>query len=108
MKQVAQIRMEKNDLLLEVDLSDLQPLIEEANRNMDLYKDEIAVIHEKMPKFDYTYFCFYAYSTYRLLEATFQFDTAEVGHFRLIAPDSFYYAFYGMIETLHAQQTANA
>ncbi|MGO4889815.1 hypothetical protein ACJ2A9_18875 [Anaerobacillus sp. MEB173] len=100
---MANIRIEKNDLILEADLADLQVIIEEATNNLDKYKEEIAVIYEKMPKFDYKYFCFYAYSTYRLLETALNFDTDKVGHFRLIAPDEFFYAFYGMIATLHEQ-----
>ncbi|OZU89483.1 hypothetical protein CIL03_07170 [Virgibacillus indicus] len=105
---MANIRMENKDLILEVDLSDLQIFVDEATMNFGKYKNEIAVIYEKMPKFDYKYFCFYAYSTYRLLEAAMDFDTAEVGHFRLEAPEEFYYAFYGMIQTLHTQGMAQA
>ncbi|MTW88372.1 hypothetical protein F3157_22625 [Virgibacillus dakarensis] len=101
---MATIRMEnERDMVLEADLPDLQILIDEATRNFDHYKDEIAIIYEKMPKFDYKYFCFYAYSTYRLLETAMDFDTSDVGHFRLDAPNEFYYAFYGMIATLHTQ-----
>jgi hypothetical protein len=98
---MATIRIEKNDLILEAGLDDLKVIIDEATTNIELYKEEIAVIYEKMPKFDYKYFCFYAYSTYRLLENSLKFNTDDVGHFRLIAPDSFYYAFYRMIVTLH-------
>jgi hypothetical protein len=98
---MATIRIEKNDLILEAGLDDLKVIIDEATTNIEFYKEEIAVIYEKMPKFDYKYFCFYAYSTYRLLENSLKFNTDDVGHFRLIAPDSFYYAFYGMIATLH-------
>ncbi|MCH1623988.1 hypothetical protein [Fredinandcohnia quinoae] len=100
---MASARIEKNELILEVDLPDLQVILNEAITNIDLYKDEIAVIYEKMPKFDYKYFCFYAYSTYRLLENALDFNTDDVGHFRLIAPESFYFAFFGMIATLHAE-----
>ncbi len=100
---MANIRIEKNDLILEAGLEDLQTIINEATANIDLYKEEIAVIYEKMPKFDYKYFCFYAYSTYRLLENSLKFNTDEVGHFRLIAPESFFFAFYGMIASLHTQ-----
>jgi hypothetical protein len=100
---MATIRIEKNDLILEAGLEDLKVIIDEAIANIDLYREEIAVIYEKMPKFDYKYFCFYAYSTYRLLENSLKFNTDEVGHFRLIAPESFYYAFFGMISTLHTK-----
>lgn len=104
---MAKIRIENNDLILEADLSDLKVIIDEATKNIDLYKEEIAVIYEKMPIFKYKYFCFYAYATYRLLENSLKFNTDDVGHFRLIAPDSFYYAFYGMIATLHTKYNAN-
>jgi hypothetical protein len=104
---MATIRIEKNDLILEADLEDLKVIIDEATANINLYKEEIAVIYEKMPKFDYKYFCFYAYATYRLLENSLKFNTDDVGHFRLIAPEPFYYAFYGMIATLHTQHNLN-
>lgn len=104
---MANIRIEKNDLILEASLDDLRVIIDEATANFNLYKEEIAVIYEKMPKFEYKYFCFYAYSTYRLLENSLNFNTDEVGHFRLIAPESFYYAFYGMIATLHTHHNVN-
>lgn len=101
---MATIRTEnERDLVVEADLSDLQAFIDEAERNLDDYKDEIAVIHDKMPKFEYIYFCSYAYSTYRLLEVTFDFDTSEVVHIRVSAPNELFYAFYGMIATLHKQ-----
>lgn len=104
---MANIRIEKNDLIVEADLSDLKTIIDEATKNIDLYKDEIAVIYEKMPIFKYKHFCFYAYATYRLLENSLKFSADKVGHFRLIAPDSFYYAFYGMIATLHIKYNVN-
>lgn len=105
---MANIRVEKNELILEADLNDLQVIIEEATKNLDKYKEEIAVIYDKMPKFDYKYFCFYAYSTYRLIEAALNFNTDDYGHFRLIAPESFYFAFYGMIATLYEQTKTKA
>ncbi|MFC4558503.1 hypothetical protein ACFO3D_09795 [Virgibacillus kekensis] len=101
---MATIRMENTrDLVVEADLSDLQSFTNEAVKNFDIYKDEIAMIYEKMPKFEYKYFYFYAYSTYRLLEATMNFDSSDVGHIRVSAPDEFFYAFYGMIAALHTQ-----
>src|SRR5690242_7436589 len=93
--------IEKNELILEADLLDIEVIIEEALKNIDQYKEEIAVIHEKMPKFEYKYFCFYAYQTYHLLEKALNFSCDEVGHFRLIAPEPFYYAFFGVISTLY-------
>ncbi|HJV44721.1 MAG TPA: hypothetical protein VJ824_03245 [Bacillota bacterium] len=98
---MATIRIEKNELLLETSLDDIQTIVEEAVKNIDLYKEEITVIYEKMPKFDYKYFCFYAYSTYHLLEKALNFSCDEVGHFRLIAPEPFYYSFFGVIATLY-------
>lgn len=101
---IAKIRTEnEKDLVVEAVLSDLQAFVDEVVKNFDRYKEEIVVIYEKMPKFDYKYFCFYAYATYRLLEATMDFDTSEVGHIRVEAPDEFFYAFYGMIAALHTQ-----
>ncbi|WP_164670583.1 hypothetical protein [Virgibacillus doumboii] len=104
---MATIRPEnEKDIVVEADMSDLQAFVDEAVKNFDKYKDEIAVIYEKMPKFDYKYFCFYAYATYRLLEATLDFDTSKVGHIRVEAPDEFFYAFYGMIAALHTKGLA--
>lgn len=98
---MATIRIEKNELLLEADLEDIETIVKEAVANIDQYKEEIAVIYDKMPKFEYKHFCFYAYSTYHLLEEALNFSCAEVGHFRLVAPEPFYYAFFGMISTLY-------
>lgn len=98
---MANVRIEKNELLLEAGLEDIETIVQEAVKNIDQYKDEIAVIYDKMPKFEYKYFCFYAYSTYRLLEKALHFSCNEVGHFRLVAPEPFYYAFFGMISTLY-------
>ncbi len=100
---MATVRIENNELILEAGLDDIQAIVDEAVKNLTRYKDEIAVMYEKMPKFDYKYFCFYAYATYQLLENALGFRCDEVGHFRLIAPESFYYAFYGVIAALHTQ-----
>lgn len=98
---MANVRIEKNELLLEVGIEDIETIVKEAINNIDQYKEEIAVIYDKMPKFEYKYFCFYAYSTYRLLEKALNFSCDEVGHFRLVAPEPFYYAFFGVISTLY-------
>src|SRR5699024_11530058 len=92
---------EKNYIVVELDLSDLQALIDEATRNIDDYKDEIAMIYDKMPQFDYIYFCFYAYSTYLLLEATFNIDIDIVGLIRVDVSVEFFYAFFGMFNIFH-------
>ncbi|MGC5325921.1 hypothetical protein [Brevibacillus sp. SYSU BS000544] len=104
---MATISIKNNDLIVEATIDDIQTIIAEAVQNLDQYKQEIAVIYEKMPKFDYKHFCFYAYETYRLLENSLKFSCDAVGHFRLIAPESFFYAFYGVIATLHEQIEKN-
>jgi hypothetical protein len=98
---MANTRIEKNELLLEANLEDIEAIVKEAVQNIEQYKEEIAVIYDKMPKFEYKYFCFYAYSTYHLLEKALNFSCDEVGHFRLIAEEQFYYAFFGVISTLY-------
>lgn len=104
---MATARMEGKDLIVEADISDIEAIAAEAVKNFDQYKDEIAMIYDKMPKFDYKYFCFYAYATYTLLENALKFSSAEAGHFRLKAPDEFYYMFFGMITTLHKKIEAS-
>ncbi len=104
--KMANVHIENNELLLEASLEDIEAIVKEAVKNIDQYKDEISVIYDKMPKFEYTYFCFYAYSTYRLLEKALHFSCEEVGHFRLTAPEEFYYAFFGVISTLYHEHCA--
>ncbi|WP_174615238.1 hypothetical protein [Virgibacillus ihumii] len=60
------VEKDEKDIVVEADFSDLQMFADEAVTNFDHYKEEIAVIYEKMPKFDYKYFCCYAYSTYKV------------------------------------------
>ncbi|RAV00173.1 hypothetical protein [Paenibacillus sp. YN15] len=103
---MANVHIENNELLLEASLEDIETIVKEAVKNIDQYKEEISVIYDKMPKFEYKHFCFYAYSTYRLLEKALNFSCDEVGHFRLIAPEEFYYAFFGVISTLHHEHCA--
>lgn len=100
---MATISIKNNDIIVEATIDDIQTIITEAVQNLDKYKQEIAVMYEKMPKFDYKHFCFYAYETYQLLENSLNFSCDEAGHFRLVAPESFFFAFYGVIATLHEQ-----
>ena len=94
---------EKGEVFVEADLKDIPAIVEQAVNNLDKYRDEIEMIYDKMPKFDYKYFCFYAYATYHLLEDALGFSCNEATHFRLIAPDEFFFTFFGIIATLHAQ-----
>lgn len=76
-------------------LEDAVAMIEEASCNTAAYAEEIIRIYEKMPEFEYTHFCFYAYDTAKLFEKLLPVDPKRFNAFRLEAPDAFFYALYG-------------
>ncbi|WP_068786518.1 hypothetical protein [Paenibacillus phocaensis] len=83
-----------------VELDDALRMIEEAESNLERYAGEILTIAEKMPEFQYTYFCFYAYDTSALFEKMLGIDPKQYLSFSLDAPDSFFYTLYGGMKGL--------
>jgi hypothetical protein len=50
---MANVRIENNELLLEASLEDIETIVKEAVKNINQYKEEISIIYDKMPKFEY-------------------------------------------------------
>ncbi len=80
---------QKLELILNV--SDAETMLQEAARDPRAYQEEIKIIYEKMPSFDYTSFCFYAYGSWRLFEFMLGMSPREYTSFSLNAPDAFFY-----------------
>ncbi|WP_339234975.1 hypothetical protein MKX40_18810 [Paenibacillus sp. FSL R5-0517] len=93
-------------------LEDAITMVQMAQREQAEYAQEIITIYEKMPVFEYTHFCFYAYDSARLFEQMLGMDPKSYLSFSLDAPDSFFYALYGGMAGLYesslqlVQQTA--
>lgn len=86
---------------ISVNLEDALNMITEARGNIAQYADEIVTIADKMPEFQYTYFCFYAYDTALLFEKMLGIDPKKYLSFSLDAPDSFFYTLYGGMKGLY-------
>ncbi|MHA0857329.1 hypothetical protein [Paenibacillus sp. CMAA1364] len=84
-----------------VRLEDAISMVTEAARDISLYARDIVTIYEKMPVFEYTYFCFYAYDSAALFEFMLGIDPKQYNNFSLDAPDSFFYALYGGMAALY-------
>ncbi|WJM06236.1 hypothetical protein [Paenibacillus sp. PK1-4R] len=82
-------------------LEDATTMIQLAQREQAEYAQEIITIYEKMPVFEYTHFCFYAYDSARLFERVLGMDPKAYLSFSLDAPESFFYALYGGMATLY-------
>lgn len=86
---------------ISVELEDATRMVQQAASNVPLYARDITTIYEKMPAFDYTSFCFYAYDTAKLFEWVLGMDPRNYNSFSLNAPDSFFYALYGGMAGLY-------
>lgn len=82
-------------------LEDATTMVQMARREQVDYAQEIVTIYEKMPVFEYTHFCFYAYDSARLFERVLGMDPKAYLSFSLDAPDSFFYALYGGMTALY-------
>lgn len=92
--------IDEKKIQISLELDDALTMIAEAGNNVNLYSDEIVTIAEKMPEFQYTYFCFYAYDTAALFEKMLGIDPKQYLSFSLHAPDSFFYTLYGGMKML--------
>lgn len=95
--------VDEKTIKIAVDLEDALFMIREAGQNLEKYGDEIQIIAEKMPEFQYTFFCFYAYDTATLFEKMLGIDPKQYLSFSLDAPDSFFYTLYGGMKALSSQ-----
>ncbi|WP_458123008.1 hypothetical protein [Paenibacillus sp. Z3-2] len=82
-------------------LEDATTMVQIAQREQAEYAQEIITIYEKMPVFEYTHFCFYAYDSARLFERVLGMDPKAYLSFSLDAPDSFFYTLYGGMAALY-------
>ncbi|WP_339283154.1 hypothetical protein [Paenibacillus sp. FSL R5-0486] len=82
-------------------LDDATTIVQLAQREQAEYAQEIITIYEKMPVFEYTHFCFYAYDSARLFERVLGMDPKAYLSFSLDAPESFFYALYGGMAALY-------
>ncbi|WP_405170004.1 hypothetical protein MHI12_18445 [Paenibacillus sp. FSL H8-0280] len=82
-------------------LEDATTMVQLAQREQAEYAQEIITIYEKMPVFEYTHFCFYAYDSARLFERVLGMDPKAYLSFSLDAPESFFYALYGGMAALY-------
>jgi hypothetical protein len=105
---MADIRiLDEKTIRISVTLEDALTMIREAERNMARYAEEIVTIFEKMPVFEYTSFCFYAYDSAGLFEYMLGMDPRKYTSFSLDAPDAFFYALYGGMAALQATAKAS-
>ncbi len=90
-------------LRIAVQLEDAIRIVQRAADDIDRYAADIVTIFEKMPAFDYTSFCFYAYNTASLFEWLLGMDPRQYLSFSLDAPDAFFYALYGGMAGLYQE-----
>ncbi len=93
--------IDEKTIKIEVTLDDAKNMIQEASSKLATYAQDIVTIYEKMPEFEYTYFCFYAYDTAALFEHILELDPKNYTSFSLDAPDSFFYTLYGGMAGLY-------
>lgn len=87
---------------ISVDLVDAVKMIDKAAQDIPMYSSDIVTIYEKMPAFDYTNFCFYAYDSAKLFEFALGMDPRNYNSFSLDAPDAFFYTLYGGMAALYS------
>lgn len=87
--------IDEKTIKIAVTLEDALTMVTEASRDVVKYAEEIIKIYQKMPEFEYTFFCFYAYDTAVLFEHMLGIDPKNYNSFSLDAPDSFFYALFG-------------
>lgn len=95
--------LDPKTLRIKAELEDAIAMVQEAASDLERYASEIVTIYDKMPEFEYTYFCFYAYDSAELFEKRLGIDPKQYLSFSMDAPDSFFYALYGGIGGLYGR-----
>lgn len=95
--------IDERSIHIQVTLEDAISMVREAANHIDRYAFDIVTIYEKMPDFEYTYFCFYAYNSADLFEYMLGIDPKKYTSFSLDAPDAFFYSLYGGMAGLYEQ-----
>ncbi|WP_438449282.1 hypothetical protein [Gorillibacterium sp. sgz5001074] len=104
---MADIRiLDEKTIRISVGLEDALSMIREAESDLQRYAQEIVTIADKMPVFEYTSFCFYAYDSAALFEKMLGMDPRVYTSFSLDAPDAFFYALYGGMSALKSKAVA--
>lgn len=98
----------ESTIRISVKLEDAAKMVQEASGNIEKYAKDIVTIYEKMPFFDYTNFCFYAYDSAQLFEWVLGTNPREYRSFSLDAPDSFFYTLYGGMGALYGAAKGRA
>ncbi len=98
--------LDEKTIKIAVHLEDALFMVQEAQHAPEQYAHDIVTIADKMPEFEYTYFCFYAYDSAALFERMLGIDPKRYLSFSLDAPDSFFYALYGGMKALYADAKA--
>ncbi|GIM46419.1 hypothetical protein DNHGIG_19680 [Collibacillus ludicampi] len=98
--------LDEKTIRIVVDLDDAIAMIREAEQHVELYAKDITTIYEKMPEFQFVYFCFYAYDSAALFEHMLGIDPKQYLSFSLDAPDAFFYALYGGMAALYESAKA--
>ncbi|MCL6626049.1 hypothetical protein [Alicyclobacillus shizuokensis] len=101
-------KLSENKIRIEVGMEDALRMVQEAAQHVDQYTQDIVTIYEKMPAFDYTNFCFYAYDSARLFEWVLGEDPRGYSSFALDAPDAFFYILYGGMAALLKERRRNS
>lgn len=96
-------QIDDTTLKITMTIDDAVAMIREAASDPHKYAQDIKVIYEKMPAFNYTYFCFYAYDSAALFERQLPVDPKQFLSFSLDAPDAFFYTLYGGMAGLYEQ-----
>ena len=104
---MAEVKAEESALRITVALDDALSMIRDAASDVATYAHDITTIYEKMPAFDYTNFCFYAYNSAKLFERVIGMDPRDYRSFSLNAPDEFFYTLYGGMAGLYSQAKAS-
>ncbi|RUT35685.1 hypothetical protein EJP77_01310 [Paenibacillus zeisoli] len=95
--------VDERTIKITADIQDALHMIQEAKSNVPKYAQDIVTIFEKMPEFDYTYFCFYAYNSAMLFENMLGIDPKNYTSFSMNAPDAFFHTLYGGMAALYEE-----
>ncbi|MBW7475230.1 hypothetical protein K0T92_10775 [Paenibacillus oenotherae] len=95
--------VDERTIKIKVTMDDALSMVRESSRQLDEYAAEIVTIYEKMPEFQYIYFCFYAYDSARLFEQMLGIDPKLYTSFSLDAPDAFFFTLYGGMAGLYEE-----
>lgn len=95
--------VDERTIKITADIRDSLTMIGEARAHTREYSQDIVTIYEKMPEFDYIYFCFYAYDSASLFEHMLGIDPKKYTSFSMNAPDSFFHTLYGGMAALYEE-----